>query len=454
MRVAFRCDGDGRIGAGHVARSVQVAAAFERAGHTVELVGRYGGLAADLVSAAGLTVRPPGRGPAGVDTDADAAIVDSYELDPAELELLAAALPAAALWDHGAPPALPFLVHYHPSALPAPIGTAKLLEGPAYAPVSPRLLTARRGRGLERALVTVGGSERGRALLAPAAAALAELEGLEVEVAGGGPDIGLVERIARADVAVTAAGATAYELACAGVPAVAVAIADNQRPVAVGLAAVGAVRGLDAVTAGGVDRLGAEVATLAAPSERERLAAGGQATVDGHGAARIRDGLAALFAGSTLPPVLRYRPAATSDADQLLAWRTEPAVRAASRDTGTIERANHVAWLEGVLADPARDLWLILHEGQPAGSVRFDRAGARAEISISVGAGERGAGLGTRAIRETTELYLSAWGDVEVVEAHVRPANAGSLRAFERAGYRPAGEGGELAVLEATRPLR
>ena len=42
----------------------------------------------------------------------------------------------------------------------------------------------------------------------------------------------MLDLIAGSDVAVSAAGFTPYELACAGVPAVVVSVADNQVPVA------------------------------------------------------------------------------------------------------------------------------------------------------------------------------------------------------------------------------
>ena len=42
---------------------------------------------------------------------------------------------------------------------------------------------------------------------------------------------GLAERIGWADIAVSAAGSTPYDLACAGVPFALRAVADNQRPI-------------------------------------------------------------------------------------------------------------------------------------------------------------------------------------------------------------------------------
>ena len=89
------------------------------------------------------------------------------------------------------------------------------------------------------------------------------------------PAAGLMGAITQADVAVSAAGLTAYELVCAGVPAALVPIASNQERVA---GAFGA-RGL-AVTGRDPAEL---VGRLADPELRASLAGAGPAAIDGYG---------------------------------------------------------------------------------------------------------------------------------------------------------------------------
>ncbi|MGI8633093.1 MAG: GNAT family N-acetyltransferase [Solirubrobacterales bacterium] len=460
MKIAFRCDGDLRVGAGHVARSLEIAKAFARAGHEPLFLGCYAGLASDLVAAAGFANGLPGPGATGAPPGADAVVVDSYEIGAEELGRLADRLPVAVVNDeHEIPAPVTAVLNYHvpPPGHPRALPPVVQILGPDYAPVSPRLAAARHERGLAHALVTFGGSERARALVEPATEALGSLGELEVFISGSGavPDVGLVERINWADVAISAAGTTAYELACAGVPTVAAAIVDNQQVVAGGLQRAGAVRRFDARPGDFRRRLVAELAALASAAERERLAIRGPEVVDGHGAARARDALLCAFAGRRLPRVLRYRPARAEDAAQLLAWRTDPHVRAASRNSGEIDSSEHLRWLDGVLSDLDRVLLIAQREGEPVGSLRFDRAEGRAEISVSIAAEHRGDGLGTQAIREASELFLAANPGVRAVVAHVRAENTGSMRAFERAGYRvtPDTVGG-MRVLEVAQPVR
>jgi RimJ/RimL family protein N-acetyltransferase len=99
-------------------------------------------------------------------------------------------------------------------------------------------------------------------------------------------------------------------------------------------------------------------------------------------------------------------------------------------------------------------LWIAVENGRPVGSLRFDRRDdATAEISVSIAAERRGKGAGAQAIREATELFLAAHPEVRATVAEVRSENAGSIRAFERGGYRlRPGAAGPMHVLEAALP--
>jgi spore coat polysaccharide biosynthesis predicted glycosyltransferase SpsG len=94
--------------------------------------------------------------------------------------------------------------------------------------------------------------------------------------------------MASADLALTAAGSTCWELACLGVPALVVETADNQRWVAAVLAAAGAVERCGRWGDQDPSELAERVAALLA--DRVRLTAMGTAgrrLVDGRGADRV-----------------------------------------------------------------------------------------------------------------------------------------------------------------------
>ena len=113
-RVALRCDGDNRLGAGHVARCLRLAAALQKRGASCELVGHHRGAAAELVAAGGIPTRTPEDGTAaGCPPDADALVVDSYGLSDEEIQRAAGELPVAAVIDGDHAPAGVIALSYH-----------------------------------------------------------------------------------------------------------------------------------------------------------------------------------------------------------------------------------------------------------------------------------------------------------------------------------------------------
>ena len=423
--VAFRCDGDARRGAGHVARCLQIAAAFRASGDEVLFVGSYSGTAALLLDEADMPITAPDPGGlAGVPDQAAMAIVDSYDIDEAAVSSLASRIPVAAILDAGREPRGAVGVQYHP-------GSEGALAGCDYAPVDPRYAAVRRPRAFERVLVTVGGGQAGTLLRTET---LAAVEGLGLQADAPAAAAGLVDAVGAADVAVSAAGVTAYELACAGIPTALVPVASNQVRVAAALADQG------------VALSGAPPAALLERFADERLraaiAAAGPALIDGYGSRRVRDALRAAFAGRPLPRVLRYRPATATDSAIQLRWRNEPATRAASRNGEEVTVAEHQRWYADAIVDPQRALLVVLDAGRPVGSLRFDTDGTVAEISVMVASERRSAGLGSQAVREAWEPWLAANPGLAAVRAVIRETNSASIRAFERAGFVPVGREG------------
>lgn len=429
VTIYLRCDGDARRGAGHVARCLPISRALRAGGHEPVFVGRYEAFAAELLEGVACRKPEPGR-PAGLPGGDDPAVVDLYGLPADELEAEAAGRTLLVFADDGA--ATPGLtVDYHLEAVTAE------LAGPDFAPLDPRHAGARRSRdgAAARGLVTLGGGETGAWVADLAVAALRERGVRDIAVTGSsgidgvrrlGRPGGLWDELRAADVVVSGSGLSSYEAACAGLPEVLVVVADNQERVARGLVGAGAATAVDARDALDGAQVGAAID--AAPRDGR-----GPALVDGYGAHRLAE---ALLTGGPPPDVLRYRPATLADALVLRGWRNDEEVRSVSGSTAPVTEAGHGAWLARVLAAPDRELLVAERDGEPVGTLRFDREGGTAEISISVAGGRRGGGLGTRMLREATRLQLAAHPSLRRVTARIHAGNARSLAAFERAGYR------------------
>lgn len=135
------------------------------------------------------------------------------------------------------------------------------------------------------------------------------------------------------------------------------------------------------------------------------------------------------------PPSVRLRRATTLDRDRLRAWRNDPATVAASFSSAPVAAADHAAWLGRRLADPACRIWIVEHDGLPAGQVRAERtADDSAELHIALAPRSRGKRLAAAALRmAVTEARREL--AVATVLARVKPGNGASLRAFEAAGF-------------------
>jgi len=326
---------------------------------------------------------------------------------------------------------------------------ARALLGPRYALLRTDVVAARPASAPDRTapprrlLVALGG-DPAPAVTALAEAVLARPEvaalGLEVVPLRGMSDVGAV--LAGVDLALSAAGSTTWELCAHGVPAVLVAVADDQGPVARGAAAAGVA--VDAGTLGAVtpDAVAAHLVALAVdPSRRAALAEAGHGLVDGHGARRVATALRAS--------TLTLTPAGPGDAELVWRWANDPATREASFDSDPIEWEVHRRWFAARLDRGDAPLWIARDpEGQAVGQARLDPAPEGAvEIGLVVAPERRGQGWAAPLIAAAVERAFAGGPDLAApparITARVRPDNDRSARAFVAADFDPGPDGSE-----------
>ncbi|MFJ4232849.1 bifunctional UDP-2,4-diacetamido-2,4,6-trideoxy-beta-L-altropyranose hydrolase/GNAT family N-acetyltransferase [Cellulosimicrobium cellulans] len=482
----LRCDATPEGGVGHLVRALAVARAARDAGWTVALAGQVtSALGHDLLEGAGLRrVDVPAEGLAVLAAEQGAVLVhvDDYATGTAARSELARAGALLSSMEDGTFGRRPADVVVD-STLGADDterpedGSGLVLRGIGYAPMREDVLRARenrreRARSDEgtplRGLVVAGGTDAvgAAAVLAGVARATGRIGELVVvaprgrwddvrATAGEGVDLrepfpGVLDLAADMDVVLSAAGTTAWELACVGVPTVLVAVVDNQVPgyeaaVARGFAlGLGSLTELRRDTAAGAVRL----AILLDDLGRYERPDG----VDGRGAARIVESWEDVFRKRSemlLPDGLVARPATSGDALVLLRWRNDPSVRAVSRSSELVPWREHRTWLAGVLDDPARRLYVIEHGGVRVATVRFDLLDAGEwEVSITLAPEARGRGL-AGAVLSAAEVAFTAGEPGATLVAAILPDNAPSQRLFVRAGYQhvPGRKDGDFDVL-------
>ena len=334
-RIAFLTHGGPAIGFGHVARCLALAHALAADGaRVVFLVGREARVTSAIEAAGFDTVETDweSAGAAARDLVAalrpEALVVDSYVVSGALLASLRPLVGQLVAIDDLADRPLP--VHTvvnggidaehleYRGGLPETV----YLLGPRYALLDPvyAAAPARRTRAsVRRVLVTLGGGAHPAALGAAVRAALS-LGPAAVDVAVG-PFAGeavadaiedarvVVHRgvsplrplMLAADLAVSGAGMTLYELAATATPIVSLTMAPNQRPNAAAFERAGAM-----LAAGAADHpdlcatVTRHLGRLFADAElREKLGAAGRRLVDGQGASRVARELASMASPRT-----------------------------------------------------------------------------------------------------------------------------------------------------------
>lgn len=306
-----------------------------------------------------------------------------------------------------------------------------------------------------RILITLGGGDSG-AVASEAVRAVAALNDVEAVLTVGGcsPQLeplrallretqapirliedatNMAELMAWADVAIAASGATSWELARLGLPSLVVALAENQVPVAEALAREGIAINL-AWHAKVSHRTLAEAlrALLDDASRRRAMSDAGRRLVDGLGADRVVTRL--------LADTISLRPAEPADEERLWKWANDPAVRRAAFRPAEIPWADHRLWFGQKLASPRCAIFLADDTaGNPFGQIRFDwDDDGEAEVDVSIAPGRRQRGWGSALIRRGVDALFERH-PVSAVRALIRPENAASVRAFERAGFEPRG---------------
>ena len=238
--------------------------------------------------------------------------------------------------------------------------------------------------------------------------------------------------LAGCDLAISAGGTTALELAYLGVPAALVITAENQRSGAETLADAGAAR-LISFARTDSSQAAAELVSVADDAgARERMARTGRLLVDGRGSHRVVQWLE--WDGISRRPLV-LRPIVADDSVALWQIANDPEVRANSFRSEPIPLVSHLPWFASRVASPDTRMFVLAWGDEVAAQIRYDRSPTGlAEIGFSVASGFRGEGLGTRILADTWSRACHELG-VDGARGVVFESNEASRRAFLSAGF-------------------
>lgn len=242
--------------------------------------------------------------------------------------------------------------------------------------------------------------------------------------------------MAWADVAVSAAGITGWELAYMGLPSILLVLADNQRSVADSLGEARAAVNLGSWAGAGMGRFADELTALCRDrTRRQELSRNGQGLVDGMGVHRVVTIMDAL--DDRVLEEGRFQVRLANPQDMMAIWRlaNDPGVRANSFNPEPIPLDHHIRWYSDRLSSPSSRTWVLELAGVMVAQVRYDLIGQdTAEVHFSVVPAFRGKGLGTRILDLTGRSACRELG-VKRVRGIVMSRNTPSMRAFQKAGF-------------------
>lgn len=326
-RILFVVDAGARVGGGHVMRSLTLARALEAQGASYAFLGPAAASEV-LETFAPATPRLAAASAEARDLAAavgreqfDAIVFDHYGLTERDHAAMGQGRPVMVIDDLADRPLGADLVldagperkaQDYDGLVPA---GARLLLGPAYAPVRPEFAALRepalawRGEPVQRVLVAMGltdvGGVTGRIVerLRPRIGDI----GIDIVIGASAPSVPGLAKVARrdtrlqlhidtphmaritaeADIAVGAPGSSTWERCTLGLPSVLVVLAANQQPAARAMAEREAALVVDAAAPGFEEVLDRHVWKLLRDSDlRRRLAANSAAICDGLGAGR------------------------------------------------------------------------------------------------------------------------------------------------------------------------
>lgn len=229
--------------------------------------------------------------------------------------------------------------------------------------------------------------------------------------------------MAKADLAIGAAGTTSWERCCLGLPTILIQTAENQHLVAEELSTLGAV-----IFIGEGRQLKSESildALAYAEDHLMGLSTAASQICDGRGAGRVADYIA-------LNKRVILRIVTQSDIELIYKWQSEHGARRYSRNTEVPAYEHHESWFLKRVSSPDPYL-IIMLEGVPVGVLRLDKLSidSEYEVSILISSDYYGRGVGTAALTKLRQRYPSI-----TIVAEVHEENESSRALFEKLGYK------------------
>lgn len=236
------------------------------------------------------------------------------------------------------------------------------------------------------------------------------------------------ELMAWADLAVSAAGSTCWELMFMALPSIIFVLADNQSAIARNLTDRKTVVSLGRISECTMEQINYACKSLMNDSVlRRHLSAQSIMLISGQGPSIVAE---AIQRGS-----ITLRDVTDLDCELIWHWVNDEETREASYSQAQISWSDHVRWFDSVRRQKNHRFFIADDERKkPIGQIRFEIDEKEAIISFSVSSLSRRRGYGKEILfKAVTKIFNET--NVEQVTAYVKSDNVASLGVFRKAGF-------------------
>lgn len=237
------------------------------------------------------------------------------------------------------------------------------------------------------------------------------------------------ELMAWADLAISGAGSTCWEMAFMGVPNIVMILADNQKPVAEGIAKIRMALNLGWYNVVNQRLISQSIyQIILSKNKRINMAKKGHIVIDGSGTKTLVKKLNAI--SISICPVME------SDCELIWKWANDPEVRSSAFSSDFIPFEDHRDWFYSKIRNP-QCFQFIGYNGnsQPIGQIRFDAVGdGEFEVDVSVDKDFRGREYGVQLIKKGIYELLQH-SNVKIVHSYVKSSKHASKNTFIKADF-------------------
>lgn len=239
----------------------------------------------------------------------------------------------------------------------------------------------------------------------------------------------MLEIMSNVDLAISSSGQTLYELACLGIPTIAIGIIDNQKDNIRNFQEKGFIEYAGCWNNKNLlKNISDKISLLEEKNTRETKQNNGIELINGKGSLNIVKSILNEYYIKNS----EFREINKEDCLKIFEIANDDEVRKSSFNSEKIELETHKNWFKSILKNDLVKFLVLEYSGDIIGQLRFDFDEEYPVISISLNKKYRGLGLSKHLLNKGIE-YL---GDFDKIVAYIKKDNIKSISFFKSMGFR------------------